>query len=151
MANVSKRNIYNALIALVEGENITASPKVSFKVGNIVKSVDVTPDDIKAFAEHELVLIDNKNEYARTHKSASKSKASTDNLPVIKEILDAVADGTMPNILTAKVVAKRFNIPSAKASGILGQMSRMNAVEKIADYIPPNGKAKDKCVGYKVV
>ena len=146
MANVSKRNIYNALIALVENEGLTASTTVNFNVGNVAKSVEVTPEDIKAFATHEIELIDNKNDYARAHKSTSKT--NKENEPIIKEILDNAEDGT---VLTAKGVRTQYNMTPAKASGVLGQMSRMKLVEKIADYIPPNGKAKDKCIGYKVV
>ena len=146
MANVSKRNIYNALIALVENEGITVSTTVNFTQGNVAKSIEVTPEDIKAFATHEIELIDNKNAYAKEHKSVSKS--AKNNEPKIMEILD---NANIGDVLTAKTVGAKFGMTSVKASGVLGQMSRMGYAEKIADYIPPNGKAKDKCVGYKVV
>lgn len=123
MANTNtftKRNIYTALVALVD--NGTISTSISLGEGD--KAYTITPDNIKAFAVSEVALLDNRNK-KRADKPTAAELANAELIPQI------VAAFEPTRIFSAQEVADKFNISLSKAASVLSRNpSIFNKIEK---------------------
>lgn len=138
MANTNtftKRNIYTALVALVD--NGTISTSISLGEGD--KAYTITPDNIKAFAVSEVALLDNRNK-KRADKPTAAELANAELIPQI------VAAFEPTRIFSAQEVADKFNISLSKAASVLSRNpSVFNKIEKGC-----KGKS-GKVNGYQVI
>lgn len=138
MANTNtftKRNIYTALVALVD--NGTISTSISLGEGD--KAYTITPDNIKTFAVSEVALLDNRNK-KRADKPTAAELANAELIPQI------VAAFEPTRIFSAQEVADKFNISLSKAASVLSRNpSVFNKIEKGC-----KGKS-GKVNGYQVI
>ena len=133
-SNITKRNVYSALIALVE--NGTISTSVTFGEGD--KAISVTPANIKAFAIAEIATLDKRNR-ARADKP---TKAEIANATLIPEICKVFGG---QSVISAEVAEKMGISPSKAASVLSRNPDYFIALGKV-------GKGKSgKVNAYKVV
>lgn len=138
MANtntITKRNIYLALIAMVDNGQLSDT----FSAGEGDKAISVTPANIKAFAVSEIALLDKRNK-ARADKP---TKAETENAELIPQIVSAFAEN---EVFSSAEVAKKCGLSLAKAASVLSRspevFQNMGKVVK--------GKS-GKVNGYKII
>lgn len=138
MANtntITKRNIYTALIAMVDNGQLSDT----FKGGEGDKAYAVTPANIKTFAQSEIALLDKRN----TARASKPSKASAENASLALDIANMFKVG---EIVTASEVGVKAKISTAKASAVLkGAPALFENLGKVV-----KGKS-GKVVGYKVL
>lgn len=133
--NLTKRNIYTALIAMVDNGQLSEV----FKSGEGDKAYAVTPDNIKAFAKSEIALLDKRN----TTRAAKPSKASTENASLALDIVKMFKVG---EVVTASEVGEKAGMSVFKASAVL--KSAPTLFENLGKTV--KGKS-GKVVGYKVL
>ena len=114
---LTKRDFYNALVAMAENDTT---------FGNI------SAEDMKAFAEHEIELLDNKKAKA---KSSPNSK-TTANDELREQILDKLAEN--PNRLyTITDMQKEFDFLEGKSnqsvSALVRPMVENGSIERIEE------------------
>ena len=106
MANVSKRAIYNALINLA---NEGLDPVT---MGEGEDTITVTAEDVKAFAENEIALLNKRN----AQRASKPTKSQIENAETLAKILDKYPQGAE---LVASVVGAETGVGTSKASSIL--------------------------------
>ena len=138
MANtntITKRNIYLALIAMVDNGQLSDT----FSAGEGDKAISVTPANIKAFAVSEIALLDKRNK-ARADKP---TKAETENAELIPQIVSAFAEN---EVFSSAEVAEKCGLSLSKAASVLSRnpehFQNMGKVVK--------GKS-GKVNGYKII
>ena len=136
MANtITKRNIYTALVALVENGTISAP----LTLGEGDKAYTVTPENIKAFAVSEVGLLDKRN----TARASIPATATTENASLALDISKMFKVG---EVVTASEVGVKANISTAKASAVL------KGAPALFENLGKTVKGKSgKVVGYKVL
>lgn len=140
MANMTKRNIYTALAILVKNGALPEEVVISEGGGELTR-VAVTPADFKAFAAHEVELLDKRN----AHRASKETPKQKENAELATEIYDKYENGE--KIWATKVVADFDGVTVNKVASIL---SRNEA------YFKPLGqerveKGKSKVNVYEVV
>lgn len=131
---VSKRNIYEALIQAVA---IGAISAVALGEGD--KAVSVQPEDIKAYAENELALLDKRN-VARAAKNAEKNAGKY--APIIEGIVEKYAG--------QKVIASALATEYGVSVGVMASILSRNP-DKFVSIGKVKGEKKSKVNGYQVV
>jgi len=133
-SNITKRNIYSALISLVD--NGTISTSVTFGEG--YNAISVTPANIKAFAVAEIATLDKRNK-ARADKPTKAEIANATLIPEICKIFGG------QSVISAEI-AEKMEISPSKAASVLSRNP---------DYFIPLGKVgkgkSGKVNAYKVV
>ena len=133
-SNITKRNIYSALVALVENGTISAS----VTLGKGDKAISVTPANIKSFAVSEIALLDKRNKA----RADNPTKAEIANATLIPEICKVFGG---QSVISAKVAEKMGISPSKAASVLSRNPDYFIALGKV-------GKGKSgKVNAYKVV
>lgn len=135
-SNITKRNIYTALIAMVDDGTISAP--ITVKEGTESTKIVVTPANIKAFAVAEIATLDKRNK-ARADKPTKAEIANATLIPEICKIFGG------QSVISAEV-AEKMGISPSKAASVLSRNS---------DYFIPLGKVgkgkSGKVNAYKVV
>lgn len=134
-SNITKRNVYSALVALVENGTISAS----VTLGEGDKAISVTPANIKTFAQSEIALLDKRN----TARASKPSKAFTENASLALDIVKMFKVG---EVVTASEVGEKAGMSVFKASAVLrGAPALFENLGKVV-----KGKS-GKVAGYKVL
>lgn len=138
MANtntITKRNIYTALIAMVDNGQLSDT----FKSGEGDKAYAITPDNIRAFAVSEIALLDKRNKT----RADKPTKAETANAEIIPQIISAFAEN---EIFSSAEVAEKCGLSPAKAASVLSRNPAF--FENMGKVI--KGKS-GKVNGYKII
>lgn len=135
MEKITKRAMYEALVA------------VATKGGNVFADVaDITDEDLKAFCENEIALLDSKAEKARARAAAKKAEGD--------ELTDVVRGLLTDEYQTIADIAAQIedeDITPAKVTYRLTQLVKTGVAEKAEVSVAgkDGGKAR-KCCGYKL-
>lgn len=133
-SNITKRNVYTALIAMVDNGQLSDT----FKGGVGDKAYTVTPANIKAFAVAEIATLDKRNK-ARADKPTKAEVANATLIPEICKIFGG------QSVISAEI-AEKMEISPSKAASVLSRNP---------DYFIPLGKVgkgkSGKVNAYKVV
>lgn len=112
MANITKRDIYTALAILVE--NGTLPEGVTVFEDEKSKTV-VTPDDFKAFATHEIELLDKRN----AHRASKETPKQKENAELAIAIRNKYENGE--KVWATKVAADFDGITVNKVASVLSR------------------------------
>lgn len=144
MEKITKREFYTALINYANGDGMVFAVENKDEDG-VLKNVAVTAEDLKAFAENEIALLDKKAEKAR--ENAKKKKKAADELQIaLQEVL---TDEFEP---IAELAAKLDNADATVAKCVYRLNALVDAgVAEKADIKVEDADGKKRTVkGYKL-
>lgn len=138
MTKMTKKNVFEALI------NYATSGVMSYETED--GAVEVTPDALKGFAEHEIELLDKKA--AKAKETATAKRAAGD------ELTDAVASVLTDEFQTIADVTASIegeDVTTAKVQYRLNALVKAGKAEKTEVSIPAtDGKKARKVVAYRI-
>ena len=138
MEKITKRNVYEALINLVETGELAYTTDEG--------SVTVTGDELKAFAENEIALLDKKAVKAKERAAAKKTEAD--------ELTETVAAAMTEEFESIATIAARIegeDVSAAKVAYRLRKLVEAGRAEKGELTIPGGeGVKARKVVAYRI-
>lgn len=139
MENITKKAMYGALINYAKGGKLIAETKDG--------SVEVTMEQLQAFAEKEIELLEKKAVKAK--EAAAKKKAEADELTVAVE---AALTGTFEPIADIAGRISGEDVTVSKVTYRLTQLVKNGVAEKSEISVPTgDGNKTRKIMGYRAV
>lgn len=139
MTKMTKRNFYEAMINFANGEEF------AYEVEDGVIAVDM--DAIKAFAEHEIELLDKKAVKAK--ETAKAKNAASDELT---EAVAAVLNDEFQTIADVTAQIEGEDVTTSKVQYRLNALVKAERAEKSEVTVPATeGKKARKVMAYRLV
>ena len=135
MEKITKRAMYEALAT------------VAANGGNVFAGVaDITDEDLKAFCENEIALLDSKAEKARARAAAKKAEGDE-----LTDVVRSLLTDEYQTIADIAAQIKGEDVTPAKVTYRLTQLVKTGVAEKAEVSVAgkDGGKAR-KCCGYKL-
>ena len=135
MEKITKRAMYEALAS------------VAANGGNVFAGIaDITDEDLKAFCENEIALLDSKAEKARARAAAKKAEGDE-----LTDVVRSLLTDEYQTIADIAAQIKGEDVTPAKVSYRLTQLVKNQIAEKAEVSVAgkDGGKAR-KCCGYKL-
>lgn len=140
MENITKKEMYGALVNYANGGELVADTKD----GQVV----VTMDQLKAFAEKEIAHLDKKA--AKAKETAAKKRAEADELQNAVEA--ALSDTDFEPIATIAARIEGEDVTVSKVTYRLTQLVKAGVAEKSEIAVPTgDGNKTRKIMGYRAV
>ena len=135
MEKITKRAMYEALAS------------VAANGGNVFAGIaDITDEDLKAFCENEIALLDSKAEKARARAAAKKAEGDE-----LTDVVRSLLTDEYQTIADIAAQIKGEDVTPAKVTYRLTQLVKTGVAEKAEVSVAgkDGGKAR-KCCGYKL-
>lgn len=139
MENITKKEMYGALVKFANGEGLVADTKDG--------QVDVTMDQLRAFAVKEIEHLDKKA--AKAKETAAKKRAEADDL---QNAVAAALSDTFEPIADIAARIDGDDVTVSKVTYRLTQLVKAGAAEKQEIAVPTgDGNKTRKIMGYRAV
>ena len=138
MEKITKRNVFEALINLVETGNLEFAIEGGVQV--------ISGDELKAFAENEIALLDKKAVKAKERAAAKKTEADE-----LTEVVFAALTDEFETIKTIKTRLDMEDVSEQKVAYRLRKLTEAGRAEKGELTIPGgDGVKASRKVAYKL-
>ena len=139
MENITKKEMYGALVNFANGGELVANTKDG--------QVAVSMDQLKAFAEKEIAHLDKKA--AKAKETAAKKRAEADEL---QNAVEAALSDTFEPIADIAARIDGDDVTVSKVTYRLTQLVKAGAAEKQEIAVPTgDGNKTRKIMGYRAV